>query len=130
MRRRTKINENVTVNGFYVNETTLGFFGEKDEGRQMLQMMGLPVDRPPFSVAAFLQNKKIRWTDSRKNVAHISFKLKPEQIECSGSYLGKRKKLRVFREWDNYEDPSIVAKLESEAIGDLCMRCIYEKLIE
>lgn len=130
MRQRQTINDNEQVNGFYINEVAFGFYGEKGEGREMLKLMGLSTEKIPFSIAILLQNHKVRWKDNQGNVVYMSFKLKPEQIECAGSYMGKRKVLRVFREWSDYEDPEIVAKLESEAIGDLCMRCVYEKMIE
>lgn len=107
-----------------------GFFGDRGEGKAMLSAMGLPSDIAPFSVYTFLQNGMIRWKDCNGYIARISFQVKPEQIVCNGSYRGKRKAMRVFREWDEYEDATTVAKLESEAIGDLCMRCIYEKMIE
>lgn len=41
----------------------------------------------------------------------------------------KEKTIRIFREWGWHEDPEVIARLESEAIGDLCMKCIYENLI-
>ena len=104
--------------------------GDQNEGQIMLKKMGLPIDTVPFSVAIFLQNQKIFWMDKNGNKATISFKLKPNQLECFGTYLKKRKSMRLFREWGNHEDPEVIARLESEAIGDCCMRCIYENLIE
>lgn len=130
MKKRNLINNETTANGFYINEVIHGFFGDQGEGKQMLQIMGLPDNTLPFSVAAFLQATKIRWKDINGKVASIAFKLKPDQIEFSGSYLGNRKQTRMFREWGDYEDPVKVKKLESEAIGNLCMMCIYEKLMQ
>lgn len=115
--------------GYYINEFTRGFLGEKGEGNKMLRQMGLSTGMVPFSVATFLQNKKIRWKDCDGRMASISFKIKPDQMECFGSYLGQKKSIRLFREWNNHEDPEVIARLESEAIGDLCMKCIYENLI-
>lgn len=95
----------------------------------MLQKMGLSPDAVPFSVVVFLQNQRVFWLDKNGNRVTISFKLKHNQLECFGTYL-KRKSMRLFREWGSHEDPEVIARLESEAIGDCCMRCIYENLIE
>lgn len=128
--RKKETNNQTKVKGFYINELTRGFLGDQNEGQIMLKKMGLPIDTVPFSVAIFLQNQKIFWIDKNGNKATISFKLKPNQLECFGTYLKKRKSMRLFREWGNHEDPEVIARLESEAIGDCCMRCIYENLIE
>lgn len=117
------------ASGYYINEFTRGFLGEKNEGNRMLRQMGLPEGAIPFSTAIFLQNRRIRWKDSNGHTAYISFKLKPNQMECFGSYLGQKKSIRLFREWGSHENPEMIARLESEAIGDLCMKCIYENLI-
>lgn len=128
--RKKETNNQTKVKGFYINELTRGFLGDQNEEQIMLKKMGLPIDTVPFSVAIFLQNQKIFWMDKNGNKATISFKLKPNQLECFGTYLKKRKSMRLFREWGNHEDPEVIARLESEAIGDCCMRCIYENLIE
>ena len=126
--RKRKTCRHTKVKGFYINELIKGFMGDQNEGRKMLQMMGLPTDTVPFSAATFLQNQRIFWKDADGNRATISFKLKPNQLECFGTYLKKRKSMRLFREWGSHEDPDIISRLESEAIGDCCMRCIYENL--
>lgn len=128
--RKKETNNQTKVKGFYINELTRGFLGDQNEGQIMLKKMGLPIDTVPFSVSIFLQNQKIFWMDKNGNKATISFKLKPNQLECFGTYLKKRKSMRLFREWGDHEDPEVIARLESEAIGDCCMRCIYENLIE
>lgn len=127
--KRKAINDKVKINGYYIQEFNKGFFGEHREGEKMLKKMGLASDTIPFSTVIFLQNKRIFWTDSQGNRASISFKMKSDQLECFGTYLGKRKSLRLFREWNNYEDPDMIARLESETIGELCMKCIYENMI-
>lgn len=128
MKKRTEMDGQLKVDGFYVNDVELGFFGEQNEGRKMLQMMGLPTDTLPFSAAAFIQNRKVRWKDCNGKVASMSFKLKDDQIEFFGSYRGIRKSNRIFREWGDYEERETIVHLESEAIGNLCMMCIYEKM--
>lgn len=126
--KRKVINDKVKVNGFYIQDFNKGFFGEHKEGERMLRKMGLEPTTIPFSTAILLQNKRIFWTDSQGNRATISFKLKPDQLECFGTYLKKRRSLRLFREWNNYEDPDMIARLESETIGELCMKCIYDNM--
>ncbi len=126
--KRKVINDKVKVNGFYIQDFNKGFFGEHKEGERMLRKMGLEPTAIPFSTAILLQNKRIFWTDSQGNRATISFKLKPDQLECFGTYLKKRRSLRLFREWNNYEDPDMIARLESETIGELCMKCIYDNM--
>lgn len=126
--KRKVINDTVKINGYYIQEFNKGFLGEHSEGEKMLKKMGLTTSTIPFSTVIFLQNKRIFWADSQGNRASISFKTKPDQLECFGTYLGKRKSLRIFREWNNYEDPDMIARLESETIGELCMKCIYENM--
>lgn len=128
--KKKQTNDSTRVKGFYINELIRGFFGNQNEGKVMLKKMGLPPDAVPFSVAVFLQNQRIFWLDKNGNRVTISFKLKHNQLECFGTYLKKRKSMRLFREWGSHEDPEVIARLESEAIGDCCMRCIYENLIE
>lgn len=128
--KKKQTNDSTRVKGFYINELIRGFFGDHNEGRIMLQKMGLSPDIVPFSVAVFLQNQRAFWLDKNGNRITISFKLKHNQLECFGTYLKKRKSIRLFREWSIHEDPEVIARLESEAIGDCCMRCIYENLIE
>lgn len=125
MKRKTT-GEAVKAGGYYVNEFVRGFWGEYEEGKRMLETMGLSSDHLPFSASIFLTNKKAYWKDKRGNLAKISFIVRPHQIECFGNYLNKRKSFRVFLEWSAYEDEEKTLRLESEAIGDLCMRCIYE----
>lgn len=124
--KRKVINDKVKINGFYIQDFNRGFLGEHKEGKKMLKSMGLNPEIIPFSTVIFLQNHKIFWTDVNGNRASISFKIKPDQLECFGNYLNKRKSFRLFREWNNYEDPDMIARLESETIGELCMKCIYE----
>lgn len=128
MKKRMVVNDDLKVNGFYIKDVEQGFFGEQGEGKAVLQAMGLPTDELPFSIAAFIQAGKIRWKDCNGKAASMSFKLRDDQIEFFGSYLGHRKSSRMFREWGAYEDSDKIAHLESEAIGNLCMMCIYEKL--
>lgn len=122
--------DNQTVNGLYINELINGFLGEFGEGRKLLDIMGLQNDILPFSAAAFIQNKRAVWKDRNGNRATISFKYKdnPAQLECYGTYLKRRKTRRLFLEWENDDDMEKIARLESEAIGELCMKCIYENL--
>lgn len=127
MKRKT-INHKAKINGYYINEFNQGFLGENHEGEKMLKYMGLSINNIPFSAAMFLQTQHIFWRDREGNKASISYRLKPDQIECFGNYLGKYRSYRLFREWNAYEDPEMIAKLESETIGELCMKCIYDNI--
>lgn len=127
--KRREINYKAKINGYYVNEFISGFLGDKGEGKWMLKQMGLQADTIPFSAVSFFRSKKARWKDKDGNTASISFRLKENQIECFGSYLGDKKSIRMFCEWGAHEDKEVIARLESGAIGDLCMKCIYENLI-
>ena len=124
--KRKDIDKNTKVSGFYISELVRGFFGEQDEGKKMLALMGLPSERIPFSAASFLLNKQARWADVAGNVAIISFKIHEDQIECFGSYMEQKKSHRMFTEWCMEDDDEMIVRLMSEAIGDLCMKCIYE----
>lgn len=128
--KRKETNERVRISKYYITDCIRGFWGENNEGNLLLKQMKLPEDIIPFSIAIFLRKRRICWKDGDGNTASISFKVKPDQIECRGSYLGKRKSIRLFCEWGNHENQEMIARLESEAIGNLCMECIYENLIE
>ncbi len=150
--KRKETTNLATVDGFYVKELIQGFFGEHNEGKTLLNKMGLSSGELPFSAVVFLRKRKIHWYDKLGHRAVISFKLKPNQLECFGTYLipktqeeyekdlkenpkagkyhQKQKSLRLFREWGNNEDPEVIARLESEAIGDCCMQCMYQILIK
>lgn len=146
--KRKQTDNLLKVNGFFINDVIQGFFGEHNEGKIMLEEMGFKSNNLPFSAAVLLQKHQVFWIDNRGNKVIISYKLKPNQLECFGYYIipkseeaysaelktnpkadkfiRKKKSIRLFREWSVNEDPEIIARLESEAIGDCCMRCIYE----
>ena len=127
--KRKVTSSKLKIDGYYINEIIRGFLGDQDEGKKMLDIMGLPINEVPFSVATFIQNKRVFWKDVYGNKATISFKVKSNQLECFGTYKKKRKSYRVFLEWGTNEDHEKIARLESEAIGNLCMLCIYDNLI-
>lgn len=136
--KKKETKDSVKVNGLYINDFIRGFLGEHKEGVDMLKGMGLPSDTVPFSAAIFFQKRTAFWQDMYGNVATISFKFEQSQIVCNGTLKekrdlkkGEKKKIRkkshrLVREWGAYEDPEMIARLESEAIGDLCMKCIFE----
>lgn len=126
--KHISVNDKAKIKGFYVNEVIRGFWGEQGEGRKMLKLMGLDQRVIPFSIAILLQKRRVWWRDREGRVASVYFRLKPNQIECFGYYLGTTKSSRVFREWANNDETEMIERLH--AIGDLCMKCIYEKLIE
>ena len=92
--KKKQTHDSTRVKGFYINELIRGFFGDRYEGKEMLKIMGLPPDAVPFSVVVFLQNQRVFWQDKDGNRVTISFKLKPNQLECFGTYLKKRKSIR------------------------------------
>lgn len=126
--KKRKLAKHETINGFYISDLVRGFFGDHNEGATMLKQMGLSSDVIPFSVAVFLDNRKIRWKDQNGKIISISFTLTPDYMEFHGSYLGKHKSIKLFREWHKGENDELITRLESEAIGDCCARCIYENM--
>lgn len=118
------------VGGYYIRDATSGFWGEKGEGHIVLEAMGLPSDKIPFSMAFYLKNRHVQWKDTDGNLISISFCITEQRIEFFASYMGKRKTSVLFREWETYEDMNDIQHLESEAIGNMSMMCIYEKLID
>lgn len=110
-------------------EIISGFFGDRGEGNEVLNRMGLPSDTLPFDIDDFISKRCASWLDADGLVAEVIFDITPIQIECFGFYKGEKKSMRVFREWGNDECPEMIQVLESEAIGDLCMRCLYELII-
>lgn len=115
--------------GYYISNATTGFFGDKGEGRVVLERMGLDNDRLPFSMAYYLKHHKVQWKDSDNRLVCMSFCVTEQRIEFYASYLGNFKKAVLFREWESYEDQEDILCLESEAIGNMSMLCILEKLL-
>lgn len=93
--KRKDIKENDSVNGLYLQDFIRGFMGEHDEGRDMLELMGLSSDSIPFSICAFLQKGMITWQDVSGQSAFISYKFKENLLECRGSYKGFSKALKL-----------------------------------
>ncbi len=115
--------------GFIVDDVERGFFGDMDGGGILLENMGLNPNEVPFSIINYLETGKTEWPDKDGNLAKVSFRLTDEKIICTGKYLGEEQTIQLFREWESYEDKNMICKLESEALGELTMRVIFEKFI-
>lgn len=114
--------------GYYIQDATRGFWGDKLEGEEVLQEMGLRIDKLPFSMAFYLKKRKAQWKDSEGRLVCISFCVTQQRIEFYASYNGKKKSTALWREWETYEDKDEILRLESEAIGNMSMLCLYEKM--
>ncbi len=114
--------------GYYIQDATRGFWGDKMEGEAVLREMGLPTDTLPFSMAFYLKRHSVQWKDSDDRLACMSFCVTEQRIEFYASYNGKKKSAVLWREWEAYEDKEDILRLESEAIGNMSMLCIYDKL--
>ena len=126
--KKIRKNETAQSGGYYINNAIEGFWGENDEGGDMLEAMGLDRDRLPFSMAFYLKSRSVKWKDSDGKTVSLSFGVNDQKIEICGNYLGNRKVIVLYREWENYEDKDDIARLESEAIGYHSMRCIHDKM--
>lgn len=116
--------------GYYIQDATRGFWGDRLEGEEILQEMGLPTDRLPFSMAFYLKKHKVQWKDGNGKLVCMSFCVTDQRIEVFASYNGKKKSAALWREWESYEDKDEIRRLESEAIGNKSMLCIYDKMFE
>lgn len=116
--------------GYYIKDATQGFFGEKGEGKIVLEMMGLDPDVLPFSMAIYLKRHHVQWRDAEGRWVNMHFKVTDQRITFHTDYLGNRKSAILFREWESYEDKNDVAHLESEAIGNMSMLCLYDKMVK
>ena len=114
--------------GYYIQDATRGFWGDKMEGETVLSEMGLPIDKLPFSMAFYLKKRNVQWKDCNGKLACMSFCVTEQRIEFFASYNGKKKSMSLWREWEAYEDKNDIVRLESEAIGNMSMLCIYDKL--
>ena len=114
--------------GYYIQLATTGFWGENNEGEQILETMGLPTDRLPFSMAFYLKKHNVQWKDADDKLVCMSFCVTRYKIEFYASYNGMKKTTSLWREWETYEDNDDIRRLESEAIGDMSMRCLYDKM--
>lgn len=114
--------------GYYIQRATSGFWGEHGEGRQVLEEMGLNSDELPFSMAFYLKKRKVQWRDKDGKLVWMSFFVTDYKIEFHACYNGIKKSMSLWREWETYEDKEDIRKLESEAIGNMSMKCLYEKM--
>ena len=126
--RRVGTRNKDKAGGYYIRYATQGFYGDRGEGKYVLERMGISTDKLPFSMAYYLKHHNVQWRDINGKLACISFCVTEHRIEFYASYLGNFKKAILFREWESYEDQEDVLCLESEAIGNMSMLCIFEKL--
>lgn len=57
--KKIRKNETAQSGGYYINNAIEGFWGENDEGGDMLEAMGLDRDRLPFSMAFYLKSRSV-----------------------------------------------------------------------
>ena len=120
----------IKAGGYYIKDATQGFFGEKGEGNVVLERMGLDPNVLPFSMAAYLKRHHVQWKDAEGRLVNMSFMVTDQRITFQTEYLGNRKNAILFREWESYEDKNDVRHLESEAIGNMSMLCLYDKMMK
>ena len=116
--------------GYYIQRATSGFWGEQREGEQVLEAMGLNPNKLPFSMAFYLKKHKVQWRDKDDKLVCMSFCVTEYKMEFYASYNGMKKSMSLWREWETYEDKDDIRKLESEAIGNMSMKCLYEKMFQ
>lgn len=120
------------INGFYIKDFITGFFSDMDGGGILLENMGLDADTIPFDVIDYLQYGYVEWNDKDGNIAKVSYTADEKQIECMGEYLGKPHSIRLDKISDDERvdmTKTEVCRLESEALGELTMRVIFEPFI-
>lgn len=110
------------VNGINTKHFENGWWGEHGEGNSLLNELGLPADKVPFSVGGFLKNMSLSFSDSNGETVWVGFKMDEERFEFSCKYLGKLRVTKLFREWQR-EDIDTILMMESYSIGE-CVRKI------
>lgn len=114
--------------GYYIHRATTSFWGDNGECEQILEAMGLPTDKLPFSMAFYLKKHNVQWRDKDNKLACLSFCVTDYKMEFYASYNGMKRTAALWREWETYEDKDDIRKLESDAIGEMSMRCLYDKM--
>lgn len=109
------------VNGINIQNFISGWWGEHDEGLNVLSSIGLPTDTIPFDIEKFLATGKciiiIGGTE-----AHISIDKQDNCFEFSYKCLNEKRSFKLFREWDG-TDIDVIIKMESYSLGE-CVRQI------
>ena len=111
---------------YFADDFLRGFLGSHGEGCEVLKGMGLPYREAPFDVEPFLSSRVAIWPDGDGVMNSVSFNVTPTQLNCTATRGKSSKSVRMCREWGMYEDKEMIAHLESEAIGELCMKCLID----
>lgn len=116
------------INGINVKEFVNGWWGEHGEGVELLRSLGLSPKSIPFSIEGLLVNGSSDFADSDGSVISVKLARYDTYYDFSCVYHGKRKTLRLYREWGS-ENLDVILRLESHSLGDCLRQVILGKSI-
>lgn len=116
------------IKGVSVQHFLSGWWGEHNNGKELLQELGLPTDELPFDVERFLERGTVEFKDSMGENISVCYKKHDTHFEFGCIYHNKRRAFRLFREWES-ESLDAIIQLESYSIGDCIRQIISGKSI-
>lgn len=116
------------INSIDVQQFCLGWWGEHNEGRDLLDELGLVNDIIPFNIEQFLQRLTTSFKDADGEAVSVCLKKHDTHFEFGCIYRGKRRAIRLYREWQGESLDSII-QLESYSIGECVRQIIVGKSI-
>lgn len=113
------------INGVLIRFFINGWWGN-EEGKNTLNLLQLNNDKIPFNITKFLKQGYTEFKDGTGNVVRLSFRRSETKMHFLCNYNGKRKGIRLFREWGT-TDVNMILQLESCAVGECTRNIILEK---
>lgn len=107
------------INGISLQQFKRGWWGEKEEGVTLLNSLGLPTDKLPFDVEAYLTSSGMV-VKVNNNEAKITMNKQDLCFEFVCKWKNEKHSFKLYREWDGLDLDTII-DLESYAVGE-CTR--------
>lgn len=108
------------INGIIVQQFIKGWWGDNQDGKKLLQFLGLPINTLPFDAEELLRANKIVIYLVDNIAVEISIDKQDAYYEFTCKYPDKKFRFKLFREWDGVDIDTII-KMESYAVGE-CVR--------
>lgn len=118
---------NKVVNGINIQDFISGWWGQHNEGANVLKSIGLPSDKIPFDIEKFVTDGQCVIPVEDTEI-HVAMQKQDNLFEFSCKHLNKRRSFRLYREWDG-TDINTIIKMESYSVGECVRQILISKNI-
>lgn len=116
------------VNGINLYYFNAGWWGKQNEGKMLLQNLGLSEEKIPFNVKQYIKNESISFVDCLGAKISICFKKYDTHFEFNCIFNNKKRTVRLYREWTEETFDAII-QFESYSIGECTRQIISGKSV-